>query len=519
MFCTYFSSSSELTITEGDYLPDNIQVMTPIFDGFRRLSEVTEESEPENDGNITESDKSTGKPDKITDKPDLAKSDRFSDNSTETFLDRSRNPSKTEGSDFSSLRNLSSNGLMMFDPLVINAVSASTSSDGNRQLPDHDLVTSLNEQVTEIADRLSSIASDVVIDQKHSYSISEPALVSADDSEPFPFSNEQLPCMPSTSHGYLIPNAISHEPVVMSSLSHNNSAVFNQEDESNESNNTLLNTELPMIIPENIDSEIGNTNINLSIANANLSSLLLTNEEYRESFVEQNVVDDNTSFHSAKNFDEVTVKDDRVKFMLGYESEHETPADSGVSTENTSLDRSPATENKEMRNNHLKPQNGVITNPADNTKDEKSTAAIKNSIDNVNINYSEGTSQENQAGSSNLVQNTQQSEKKGQNKPTSAEKRASEEAIAIFRHWGMPLPANTEIVTIEHVIDEVRKHRQRRLAAAENDAQSSSGGRPAKKKKLRKKSPSLILFEKRLIKHGLNQPSCYNNYQRQVYFN
>ncbi|XP_013142085.1 PREDICTED: lateral signaling target protein 2 homolog [Papilio polytes] len=346
-------SSSEPTITDADYLPDNIEVMTPIIDGLRRLTEDPEDTQTD---------------DETIDKNNHHYSDTTS---TDTFqtndsnVEKSRKTSRTETNDLSSLRNLSTNGLMMFDPLVINAVSASTSAETNRQLPDNDLVTSLNEQVTEIADRLSSIATDIDIqehNQTHSLSTNDvPTLINETD---FGFSgprNEPLSCMPSTSHGYLIPNAISQEPVVLASLSHNNSAVFNQEDE--EVTGAILNSDLPLIMPDNIEAEIVNTNI--CIANANLSSLLLTNDEFRQNFVDNDIDGDNASFHSAK----MTLdRDERVKFMLGYDSEHESPVDSGVSTENTSLDRSPDTD--QSKDNFMQ-QNRVIKDLEEERREDR----------------------------------------------------------------------------------------------------------------------------------------------------
>ncbi|XP_068625359.1 lateral signaling target protein 2 homolog [Battus philenor] len=369
-------SSSEPTITDGDYLPDNIEVMTPILDGLRRLTEDSEATQTD-DENIdmkhTEYSRHYS--------TDTASTDTFQTNDSKDILEKSRKTSRAESNDLASLRNLSTNGLMMFDPLVINAVTASTSAETNRQLPDHDLVTSLNEQVTEIADRLSSIvSSDVDIldhNQIHSFSTNDvPTLISVETSEPFGFSgprNEQLSCMPSTSHGYLIPNAISQEPVVLASLSHNNSAVFNQEDEHNE-----VNTDIPLMMPDNIEAEIVNTNI--CIANANLSSLLLTNDEFRQNFVDNNEVTDgdNASFHSAK----MTMErdDERVKFMLGYDSEHESPADSGVSTENTSLDRSPDTD--QSKDSHFMQQNRVLKSPEDERRHEKEENTLESSFSN-----------------------------------------------------------------------------------------------------------------------------------------
>lgn len=419
--------------------------MTPIIDGFRRL-EAPEETDLE---------------------------DSHTDNRSDT-TDRSRKTSKTESNDLSSLRNLSTNGLMMFDPLVINA-AASTSNE-NRQIPDHDLVTSLNEQVTEIADRLSSIAASDVLEQKHSFSTNDvPTLISTDDPEFTGPRNEQLSCMPSTSHGYLIPNAISHEPVVLSSLSHNNSAVFNPEGEQINLNNAVLNTELSLIIPENIDAD--NTNISLSIANANLSSLLLTNEEYRENFVNNNE-EDNTSFHSAKmTIKQECIEDDKVKFMVGHDSDNESPVDSGVSTENTSLDRSPDTDQKE---------NFIDTNRV--IKEDKTIET--NTIENyeVNINYTEENTQKNEASSSiNRVSSDEES--------SSETPDINLEARKVLQDWGMPMPENAEFKTIDDVISELRKHRLEKAGLVDdnntsNNVTSSSSSSSRKCKDIRRKSTS-----------------------------
>ncbi|KAJ8709678.1 hypothetical protein PYW08_009682 [Mythimna loreyi] len=519
-------SSTEPIITDGDYLPDNIEVMTPIIDGLRRLSEGTVETESH------DSEHETIKTTSRHYSTDTTSTDTFQTNDSREYIDRTRKTSKTESSDLSSLRNLSTNGLMMFDPLVINAVSAST-SDSNRQIPDHDLVTSLNEQVTEIADRLSSIAaSDVDIldhNQMHSFSANDmPTLISTDDSEAYGFSgprNEQLSCLPSTSHGYLIPNAISHDPAVLSSLSHNNSAVFNQEDDAgNDMNSAMLNSDLPLIIPDNIDADIVNTNI--SIANANLSSLLLTNEEYN-TLAEETADGDNTSFHSAKMT--LDREDERVKFMLGYESEHESPVDSGVSTENTSLDRSPDTENKDIkdiRDNHFMQQNRVLKSPdaeADDDKHTKNTlessfSDVNNDNDvTVNINYVEDDSSKNEAGSSSVMDkviNRLSSDEEGLNEATSVNS-VSSEARRVLSDWGANA-GDEDYRTIDEVITELRRHREAdkkisSLVEEDNNVSSNadvgpSQSRPkksrksnakSKKKKSKIWSPGMVILDNR----------------------
>ncbi|XP_041985218.1 lateral signaling target protein 2 [Aricia agestis] len=474
-------SSSEPTITDGDYLPDNIEVMTPIIDGLKRLTEDVDESEKESE---VETDRSTEKLD-----------DTFQD-------DKSRKTSRAESSDLSSLRNLSTNGLMMFDPLVINALSASTSSESNRQIPDHDLVTSLNEQVTEIADRLSSIVSDVdILDHNpmHAFSTSDVTLLTTDSTEDLTGPrNELLSCLPSTSHGYLIPNAISQEPVVLSSLSHNSSAVFNQ-DEDNDINNAILNPDLPLMIQENIEAEVVNTNI--SIANANLSSLLLTNEEFRESFVDAN--DDNTSFHSARTT--MDKDEDRVKFMLGYESDHESPVDSGVSTENTSLDRSPDTDqSKDLKENHYMQQNRVLKSPESETEDGKEKNSLERSFNDmgdvtVNINYVEHNTQKNEAGSSHID---------NVNIDRLSEENLNEEASNDQNWQDTP----EDIRTIEDVISGLRRQRvadRKNILLEESrsrEGDSSQSHRPRRNKKSGSKSkkkkskiwpPGLMIIDSR----------------------
>lgn len=466
-------------------MPDNIEVMTPIIDGLRRLSEGAADSDP----------------------PDSASTDTFHTHDSREYLDRTRKTSKTETNDLSSLRNLSTNGLMMFDPLVINAVSATT-SDTNRQLPDHDLVTSLNEQVTEIADRLSSIAaSDVdIIDhnQMHYFSTNDvPTLISTEDSEAFGFSgprNEQLSCMPSTSHGYLIPNAISHEPAVLSSLSHNNSAVFNQEDElANDVNSAILNSDLPLIIPDNIDADIVNTNI--SIANANLSSLLLTNEEYNILVDNEAADGDNTSFHSAKMT--LDREDERVKFMLGYESDHESPVDSGVSTENTSLDRSPDTDqSKDIKDNHFMQQNRVLKSPdteADDDKHTKNTlessfSDVNNDVT-VNINYVEDDSSKNEAGSSSTiidkVINRLSSDEEGQSEASNV----NSEARRVLHEWGAhTAPAACRL---DDVIAELRRPRPAGPSSAARHNKCRKPNAKSKKKKCKIWSPGMVILDNR----------------------
>ncbi|XP_059050576.1 lateral signaling target protein 2 homolog [Achroia grisella] len=503
----YTQSSTEPTITEDDYLPDNVEVMTPIIDGLRRLNNDSDTETESNRNTIDTTSTDTFQTnDNVNDskrKPSKAES---SDISTDNHVE-ARRKSTRESSDLSSLRNLSTNGLMMFDPLVINA-AASTSTE-NRPLPDNDLVTSLNEQVTEIADRLSSIAtSDVEMDHNQkSYSTNDVPTLVTNDGETFGFNgprNEQLTGMPSTSHGYLIPNAISQEPVVMS-LSHNNSAIFNQDADNLDINNTIMNSDLPLIIPDNIDTQILNTNI--SIANANLSSLLLTNEELRQNYIEENA-EDNTSFHSAKM---VLDRDEneKVKFMLGYESDHESPVDSGVSTENTSLDRSPDTEqSKDIKDNHFMQQNRVLESPEEkDTKNtlESSFSEVNNEV--VNINYVEPDTTKNEAGSSSIdVLNRISSDEEGSNEATNVKTRPR-----------ILTTADIEYMTIDEVLAELNRHKvidkSIRALYEDNNVSSSTdvvpnsshsnsrqksrqAGSKSKKKKNKTWSPGMVLLDR-----------------------
>lgn len=368
---------------------------------------------------------------------------------------------------------------MMFDPLLINA-AASTSGE-TRQLPDHDLVTSLNEQVTEIADRLSSImTNDVEVEhrEKHSFSTNDVSTIIT-DTEPYGFSgprNEQLSCMPSTSHGYLIPNAISQEPVVLS-LSHNNSAVFNQEDESHEVNGAILNSDLPLMIPDNIDTDIVNTNI--EIANANLSSILLTNREFRQNFMNE-TGDDNTSFHSAKTTLD-REEDERVKFMLGYESDHESPVDSGVSTENTSLDRSPdSDQSKDIKESFMQ-QNRVLETPDEkDTKNKLESSFSDVNVDSVNINYVEEGSdtQKNEGGSSGIVI-SRLSEEEGLGEATNSK----------LQDWRANAP-DEEFRSIDEVITDLRRQREsdRKISTLVEDNNVSEATQSTSRQKKRKSS-------------------------------
>ncbi|KAL4708586.1 hypothetical protein ACJJTC_014194 [Scirpophaga incertulas] len=478
----YTQSSSEPTMTESDYLPDNIEVMTPIIDGLKRLDEP--DSEVESSVEVR-----------------LSRHYSTDTTSTEERDSDPRKISRTDSNDLASLRNLSTNGLVMFDPLVVST---------ERQLPDNDLVTSLNEQVTEIADRLSSIMSseaEIEHSQKHSFSTNDmPSLIT--NSEEYNFSgprNEQLSCMPSTSHGYLIPNAINHEPVL--SLSQNGSAIFNPEDEADDITTAMMNSELPIIIPDSRDNEILNANI--SMANANLTSLLLSNDELESGLLDETMDNDDTSFHSAK----MTLEkdDERVKFMLGYESEHESPADSGVSTENTSLDRSPDTDqSKDIKENHFMQQNRVLDNTEVNAKNKLDSSFSDANDGSVNINYAESDAQKNEAGSSRIHALNRISD----------EGELSEATNSHLHNWGANAPTE-EFRSLDEVITELRRQREsdtriRMLvndnnSSSDNPVSSQSTSRPTRTRKSsksrRKKkmwSPGMVILDNRST---LNQNS------------
>lgn len=484
----YRFSSSEPTITDADYLPGNIEVMTPIIDGLKRLT-GDDESERESENDI----------DRQTDKEsvDTTSTDTFQTN--ESNIDKTRKTSRAEN-DLSSLRNLSTNGLMMFDPLVINAVSASTSGESsNRQIPDLDLITSLNEQVTEIADRLSSIEH-----QSHSFSANDvPKLISSDSSEDFSFAgprNDQMSCMPSTSHGYLIPNAISQEPVVLASLSHNNSAVFNQ-DEENNLNRVILSSEAPLIMPS-IDADL--VNIDMAIASVSLSVILM--DEYNTNALGE--TNDNTEATERT----LNANEERVKFMLGHESDHESPADSGVSTENTSLDRSPDTDqNKDIKENHYMQQNRVLKSPVEESIEDKECNTLESSFsdvrqDVVNINYVENDTQKNEAGSSRIESvNIDRLSDEASSQATN---------VSDLQNWGSSDPQE-EFKTIEDVITELRRHREydkkinpliedNKPNDVPNSSQSSSRRKSKTKKKKKRWSPRHVILNHRASQNQSN---------------
>lgn len=450
--------------------------MTPLIDGMRRLSNDIEESLTSS--NMTESQETSQEEHStpLFQIPETEDTDTFQNNEPIEQADRTRKVSKPETNDLSSLRNLSTNGLMMFDPLVINAVSqSSTSAEANRLLPDQNLVTSLNEQVTEIADRLSSIATNdaetnLEHNQIHSFSTNDVVtLISTDNTGFSGPRNEQLSSMPSTSHGYLIPNAISQEPVVLASLSQNNSAVFNTEEENNDG--SMLNNDLALMIPDDIETEIVTTNVTL--ANANLSSLLLTNEEFRQSFLETSAAEPESN-----TFEEETQNQkEGVKFMLGYESDHDSPGDSGVSTENTSLDRSPDADHKDGTQHYMQ-QNRVLKSPSndaskeDDTKNtlENSFSETINDVQNgditVNINYvDDSDSQKNEACSSTQCDDGDVNINK-ENCDSNSKDKAREEALkkeleerrVTLEQWGVEGTLD-EYKSLEEVITEMRRQR------------------------------------------------------------
>ncbi|CAH2059435.1 unnamed protein product, partial [Iphiclides podalirius] len=477
-------SSSEPTITDGDYLPDNIEVMTPIIDGLRRLTEGsgTTHSDDEAEARST--------PHRCSDTLHTGEG---------RDAERSRKPSRAEVNDLASLRNLSTGGLMMFDPLVINAMSASTSAESGRQLPDHDLVTSLNEQVTEIADRLSSFATDMdplEHNPVHSFSANDvPALVSIGGADAYAGPrNEQLSCMPSTSHGYLIPNAISQEPAVLASLSHNSSAVFAPEGEP-DCDGQLLGADAPinsLMMADGIDAEIVSANI--CIANANLSSLLLTNDEMRRSFADP-------SGEAAAG--------ERVSFVLGYESEQESAADSGVSTENASLDRSP---DSDQVGDGFMQRNRVLSGADGQSEGAvKSQGVLEGSFSNaddvtVDVNYAEAEMQKSEAGSSNIMD--------GVDIERLGETDATNDAASVNSVKTLDWENTEHHRTIDEVLKELRRSSEKsveeessRGSGAESANTSQSGTRQrktrkctsakSKKKKGKMWSPGIVILDNR----------------------
>lgn len=336
----------------------------------------------------------------------------------------SRNESTSSSHDFI-IRNLSSNALSMFDPLAAtssNSVNINPiTSENNILLPDQFLVSNLSDQVSEIADKLSQITygdlpensmengrnyslidtsisnllQDQVAAQIYSYSSNDVSnLMHKSEADEFQSSFNsvnysptrsdkvisQLANMPSTSHGYLIPNAISHEPAILSTLSSNSSAIYDEDLFLNPINN-------PMMISQqsaNLENDLFNDSI--SVANANLSSLLLTNEEFQNRFLAQTADTSNAlsncdeaSFYSASN-ETITAERledyhagenaarQRAKFLIGYDSDNNepTPGDSGICTENTSLDRTPDSEIKDLHSEKNKATSSLNVSEREN---------------------------------------------------------------------------------------------------------------------------------------------------------
>lgn len=457
------SLCSARLINDSDYLPENMEVMSPILDGFNALQgSVTEEMSyeaaiaqslrdvqpshdiPQNhqdtevessvDDNTFSSNESkelqfhSRKEDIIrlnVQAPEcevtvnkeletiqenlnvtLTRAERRNSNLSHASRKSSRNESSSSSHDFM-IRNLSSNALSMFDPLAATSSSSVNinpiASENNILLPDQFLVSNLSDQVSEIAEKLSQITygdlpenpmdngrnyslidtsisnllQDQVASQIYSYSSNDVSnLMHRSEGAEFQSSINnvnysptrsdkvisQLANMPSTSHGYLIPNAISHEPAILSTLASNSSAIYDEDLFLNPINN-------PMMISQqsaNLENDLFNDSI--SVANANLSSLLLTNEEFHNRFLAQTADasnalsnSDEASFYSASN-ETITAErlDDyhagenaahqRAKFLIGYDSDNNepTPGDSGICTENTSLDRTPDSEIKDL---------------------------------------------------------------------------------------------------------------------------------------------------------------------------
>lgn len=348
------------------------------------------------------------------------------------------------------VRNLSSHALSMFDPLA-----TSTSSENAVQLPDQNLVSDLSELVSKIVDSMATISyddpnmypqdnvSNLLQDQIYSFSTNDISnltrdrtnsdyQVSVDNINYSPSRTDkvlsQLANMPSTSHGYLIPNAISQEPNVLAPLP--DSVMLDDNSILVSVSNTSLNrqhvTGTHVVDPNLYEGSI-------SAANANLSSLLLTNDEY-----ENNVLQTNMDITSQKNVSANNIvnkndnknaqKQSRAEFLVDYDSDsnEQTPSDSGICTENTSLDRSPDSETKELntdncnnqsvRNNFIK-QNCILSNENNDGKNYNNRDNITISVDNcvdrnsnnigsLELSYSETSinNQKNQAGTSHNMQ-------------------------------------------------------------------------------------------------------------------
>lgn len=366
----------------------------------------------------------------------LTRAERRNSNLSHASRKSSRNESTSSSHDFM-IRNLSSNALSMFDPLAATSSSSVNinpiASENNILLPDQFLVSNLSDQVSEIADKLSQITygdlpensmdtgrnyslidtsisnllQDQVAAQIYSYSSNDVSnLMHRSEGAEFQSSINnvnysparsdkvisQLANMPSTSHGYLIPNAISHEPAILSTLSSNSSAIYDEDLFLNPINN-------PMMISQqsaNLENDLFNDSI--SVANANLSSLLLTNEEFHNRFLAQTADTSNAlsncdeaSFYSASD-ETITAErlDDyhagenaarqRAKFLIGYDSDNNepTPGDSGICTENTSLDRTPDSEIKDLHSEKNKATSSLNVN---DREDRLAVQNISNEVD------------------------------------------------------------------------------------------------------------------------------------------
>lgn len=522
-------------ITDADYLPETMEIFSPILDGMRRLSHIAlmedipetvqssennsnlastvdskTEATAEIDGpNSTDScneDKNTFPPQKndhIRLNVEYCETESNDNNYTKDSdnedsqermnliisINERRNSNRSIGSRKSSrnesvssphsnellIRSLSSNGLSMFDPLSGSSVMNINPMPTDMLLPDQNLVSNLSDQVSEIADKLSSISfrenseniqdskshidsnisnllHDQVSGQIYSFSTNDVSNLSSNVNDPefnnitsnvtySPSRNDKIMSqtsnVPSTSHGYLISNAISQEPAIMASLSNNNNMMYDESSLHMPFIETPVAFNLRMIENEVFcnSASIPNSNTDLiSQPNPDVDSLLLISEDQNINDLSQNyaAVCNNNPFVSDQRPTRPQPDANRAQFFIGYESDSndQTPGDSGICTENTSLDRSPDSEVKDIKGNCDKglcdpsetESSSATTNNAaslnrihtscanDATASEtkyESRAVSSEAIGSLHIEYTERTDdcQNNDAGSSQIITN------------------------------------------------------------------------------------------------------------------
>lgn len=324
------------------------------------------------------------------------------------------------------IRSLSSNGLSMFDPLSGSSVMNINPMPTDMLLPDQNLVSNLSDQVSEIADKLSAISyrenseniqdskghidsnisnllHDQVSGQIYSFSTNDVSNLSSNANDPefnnitsnvtySPSRNDKILSqpsnVPSTSHGYLISNAISQEPAIMASLSNNNNMMYDESTLHMPFIETPISSNLRIIENEVYCDPVSISNSNtdfISQPNPDVDSLLIVSEN-------QNINDclsqslspvsnnnpyseNNNPFVSDQHSPRPQPDANRAQFFIGYESDSndQTPGDSGICTENTSLDRSPDSEVKDIKENCDK----SLCNPSET---ENSSATANNTV-------------------------------------------------------------------------------------------------------------------------------------------